>query len=84
MNRPESLDEMITVAIRINNRQYERYVDKKTDAKTHPTKRFLKRDSMKLNITEIKKIKIKTYYSCGKKNYLKRNCFEKAMKIIKE
>ena len=84
INRPESLDEMITIAIRIDNRQYEKYVDKKTDVKIHPTKRFSKKDLMKLNVTKIKKLRIKNCYFCEKKNHLKRNCPEKIIKATKK
>ena len=75
---------MINVAIRIDNRQYERYVDKKANVKTHSTKRFFKRDSMKLNIIKIKELRIKIYYFCEKKDYLKRNYSKKTIKTTKE
>ena len=39
---------------------------------------------MKLNIIKIKELKIKIYYFYKKKSYLKRNCFLKAIKVIKE
>ena len=84
INRFDSLQNIINVTIRIDNRQYERYVDKKINVKTHSTKRFFKEDLMKLNIIEIKELKIKTCYFCGKKNHLKRNCSKKTMKAMKE
>ena len=39
---------------------------------------------MKLNITEIKELKIKTCYFCEKKSYIKRNCLKKIMKTTEE
>ena len=39
---------------------------------------------MKLNIIKIKELRIKVYYFCEKKNYLKKNCSKKAMKIMKK
>ena len=75
---------MINIAIRIDNRQYEKYIDKKTKIKIHSIKRFFKKNSMKLNVIKIKELKIKIYYSYEKKDYLKRNCSQKAIKIIKE
>ena len=84
VNKPESLNDIITITIRINNRQYEKYVDKKTNIRIHSTKRFFKEDSMKLNVTKIKELRIKAYYFCGKKDHLKKNCFEKTVKVMKE
>ena len=84
INKSESLNDIIDVAIRINNRQHEKYVDKKINIKIHSTKRFSKEDLMKLNIIKIKKLRIKICYFCGKKNYLKRNYSKKTMKVIKK
>ena len=84
LNKLESLNDMIQIAIRINNRQHERYIDKKMNIKTHSTKRFFKENLMKLNVIKIKKLKIKTYYSYEKKNHLKKNCLKKTIKITKE
>ena len=84
MKRSNSLNDIIDIAIRIDNRQHKKYVDKKIKIKTHSTKRFLKEDLMKLNIIKIKKLRIKTYYFYKKKNYLKRNCSQRAIKITKK
>ena len=84
MKKSNSLNDIINIAIRIDNRQYKKYVDKKTKIKTHLTKRFFKEDSMKLNITNIKELKIKTFYIYKKKNYLKKNYSREAIKITKK
>ena len=84
INKFDSLQNMINVAIRIDNRQHKKYVDKKINAKIHSTKKFFKEDSMKLNITKIKRLKIKICYSCEKKNHIKRNCSKKTMKTTKK
>ena len=39
---------------------------------------------MKLNITKIKKLRIKLYYFYEKKNHTKRNCSKKIIKITKK
>ena len=74
MKRSNSLKSIIEIAIQIDNRQYEKYVNKKIKIKIHSAKRFLKGNSMNLNIIKIKKLRIKTCYTCEKKNYLKRYC----------
>ena len=84
INKFESLNNMINVTIRIDNRQYKKYVDKKANVKIHSTKRFFKKDSMKLNIIKIKRLRIKIYYSCEKKSYLKRNYSKKTIKTTKK
>ena len=84
MNKPDSLQNMINVMIRIDNRQYKRYVDKKTNVKTHSIKRFFKKDLIKLNIIKTKKLRIKVYYFCGKKDHLKRNYSKKVIKVMKK
>ena len=71
---------MINIAIRIDNRQYKRYVDKKTKIKTYLTKRFFKEDSIKLNIIKIKRLRIKTYYFYKKKESFKKKLFIKSNK----
>ena len=84
MKKSNSLNDIINIAIRIDNRQYKRYIDKKTKIKTHSIRRFFKENLMKLNITKIKKLRKKIYYFYKKKNYLKRNCSQRAIKVIKE
>ena len=39
---------------------------------TYLTKRFFKKDLIKLNIIKIKKLRIKICYFCEKKNFLKK------------
>ena len=84
IKKSNSLNDMIDITIRIDNRQNERYVDKKTKVRIHLIKRFFKKDSIKLNVTEIKGLRIKTYYIYEKKNHLKRNCPREAVKITKK
>ena len=74
INKFESLNDMIEIIIQIDNRQHEKYVDKKVNIKIHLIKKFFKEDLIKLNIIKIEKLRIKIYYLCEKKNYLKRNC----------
>ena len=74
MKKPNSLNNIINIAIRIDNRQYKKYVNKKIKIKIHLLKRFYKEDSMNLNVIKIEKLKIMIYYFYKKKNYLKRNC----------
>ena len=84
MKKSNLLNDIIDVAIRIDNRQYERYVDKKTKIKTHSIKWYFKKDSMKLNITKIKKLRTKICYFYKKKNYLKRNYSQNVIKVTKK
>ena len=74
MKRSNSLNDIIDIAIRIDNRQHEKYVDKKIKVRIYSTKRFFKKDLMKLNVIKIKKLKTKICYICEKKGYLKKNC----------
>ena len=39
---------------------------------------------MKLNIIKIKELRIKAYYFYEKKNYLKKSCPQRVIKIMKE
>ena len=77
------LTDTIELVTRINTRQYERYIDKQTNNKTESVKKQFREDSMKLDVIETKKLRIKTCYSCEKTEHLKRNCsFKKTTKII--
>ena len=67
MKKSNSLNDIINITIRIDNRQYKKYIDKKIKIKTHLIKRFFKENSMKLNITKIKELKTKAYYIYKKK-----------------
>ena len=53
MDKPESLKKMINIAVKIDGRQYDRFVDKKTWFKPIPkNKPQFKRDLLELNITK--------------------------------
>ena len=82
MDKPESLENMINIAVKIDDRQHDRFVDKKTWSKPIPkNKPQFKRDPMELDVTEKKRFKKKTCYVCGKLGHLKRNCPEKAVEM---
>ena len=67
---------MINTAVKIDDRQNNRFFNKKTWSKLIPkNKPQFKKDLMELDATEKKKTpKKKTYYVCGKLGHLKRNC----------
>ena len=78
----KTLANTIELATRIDTRQYEQYIDKQTNNKTEFVKKQLREDLMKLDAIETKKSRIKTCYSCGKTEHLKRNCsFQKTTEI---
>ena len=81
INRPESLKKLINIAVKIDDRQYNRFIDKKTWSKPIPknTPQF-KRDPMELNVTKKRGLK-KTCYVCWKLGYLKRNCSKKTVEV---
>ena len=54
------------------------------NVKIYSIKRFFKENLMKLNIIKIKELKIKICYFYEKKDYLKRNCSKKIIKITKK
>ena len=55
VDRPESLENMINIAVKINDRQYDKFVDKKTWSKSIPkSKPQFKRDPMEFDVTEKK------------------------------
>ena len=71
MDRPESLKNMINIAVKINGRQHDRFIDKKKWFKPIPkNKPQFKNNLMEFDVTEKK---IKNYYVCGKLSHLKRN-----------
>ena len=78
----ETLADTIELVTRINIRQYKRYIDKQTNNKTELVKKQLRKNSMKFDVIETKRSRIKTCYSCEKTEHLKRNCsFKKTTEI---
>ena len=70
----------IQIAVKIDERQHDKFVDKKPWSKLiFKYKLQSKRNPMALNVTE-KKIK-KNCYVCVKMNYFKRNCPKKTMEM---
>ena len=64
--RPESLEKMINIAVKIDDRQYDRFVNRKTWSKPTPkNKPQFKRDLMELNVTEKKDLKKKLVTFAG-------------------
>ena len=58
MDKPESLKKMINIAVKIDDRQHDKFVNKKTWFKPIPrNKPQFKRDLMELNVTEKKDLK---------------------------
>ena len=58
INKQESLKNMINIAVKIDDRQYDRFVDKKTWSKPIPkNKPQLKKDPMEFDVTEKKDLK---------------------------
>ena len=85
MDRPESLQRMIKVAVKIDDRQHDRFIDKKTWSKPVPKNKYqFKKDPMELDATEEKRFRKKNCYVCGKLGHLKRNCPKKTIKMSEE
>ena len=56
MDKPNSLKNMINIAVKINDRHYKKFVDKKTLSKPIPEfKPQFKKDPMELDVTKKKK-----------------------------
>ena len=56
MDKPESLEKMINIAVKIDDRKHDRFVNKKTWFKPIPkNKPQFKKDFMELDVTEKKK-----------------------------
>ena len=66
------LQNMINLLIKINNRQYQRYLKRKENTVYAFKKKADYKDSIKIDVTEEKAKK--RYYTCEKKKHLKRNC----------
>ena len=82
MEKPESLENMINIAVKIDDRQHDKFVNKKTWSKPIPKNNpQFKRDLMELNVTEEIRFKKKPCYVCGKLGHLKRNCPKKTIKM---
>ena len=73
IKNPDSLAELIKLAIRIDTRQYETYINKQALSKTGPAKRQPRGDPMELDTTETKGSRTKACYLYGKTGHLKRN-----------
>ena len=66
MDRPKSLQEMIQVAVRIDDRQHGRFVDKKTWSKPIPKNKLqFKKNLMELDAIEKKRFKKKLVTFAG-------------------
>ena len=77
MDKPESLENIINIAVKIDDRQHDKFVDTKTWFKPIPKNiPQFKKDPMELDVTKEKRFK-KICYVCGKLGYLKRNCPKK-------
>ena len=63
---------MMNLSVKINNKQYQRYLKRKENAVYVLKKKTDYEDSMKIDVTK-EKIKRK-YYTFEKKKHLKRNC----------
>ena len=66
------LENMMILSIKIDNRQYQRYLKRKENAVYAFRKKTDYKDSIKINVTEERTEK--RCYTCGKKRHLKRNC----------
>ena len=73
------LENMMNLSIKINNRQYQRYLERKENAVYALRKKTDYEDSMKIDITEERSEK--RCYTCEKKKHLKRN-YEKTREEI--
>ena len=80
----KTLTDTIKLITKINIRQYERYINKQINNKTELVKKQFRKDSMKLDVIETKKSRIKTCYSCEKTEHFKRNCSFKETTEITE
>ena len=66
------LENMMNLSMKIDNKQYQRYLKRKENAVYVLRKKTDYKDSMKINVTE-ERIE-KRCYTCEKKRHLKRNC----------
>ena len=66
MDKPESLENMINIAVKIDDRQHDRFVDKKIWSKPIPkNKPQFKKDLMEFDATEKKRFKKKLVTFAG-------------------
>ena len=66
MEKPESLENMVNIAVKIDNRQHDRFVDRKIWSNPIPkNKPQFKRDSLELDVTEKKRFKKKLVTFAG-------------------
>ena len=68
----DQFENIMNLSIKIDNRQYQRYLKRKENAVYAFKKKADYEDSMKIDVTK-EKMK-KRCYTCEKKKYLKRNC----------
>ena len=68
----DQLENMMNLSIKINNRQYQRYLKRKENAVYALKKKTDYKDSIKINV--MKERMKKRCYACEKKKHLKRNC----------
>ena len=68
----DQLENMINLSIKINNRQYQQYQERKENAVYALKKEANYENLIKINVTK-EKMK-KRCYTCEKKKHLKRNC----------
>ena len=66
------LENMMNLSIKIDNRQYQRYLERKENAVYALKKKTDYEDSMKIDVIEEKTER--RCYTCEKKRHLKRNC----------
>lgn len=60
VSRPDSLQGMIDTAVKIDERQYERDIDKRADTRLRPAKRQSRGDPMKTDVNKEKGSRTKT------------------------
>ena len=66
------LENMMNLSIKIDNRQYQQYLERKENAVYALKKKTDYKDSIKIDVTEKKTER--RCYTCEKKRHLKRNC----------